>query len=626
MKIKSVLFLALTLIVSLRLQVFAQIDPINVVNQTPLESTAGSQKEVARFRNDTGNSSMLRLFFRRHAEGTNWNSAETKLQAFTDATPQGFITFNPGIAPNGVIIGTKSVNTIITMKDDGNINLGTSTSQVTVIGNQAINGSLSVNGNLSMGGSSFINSASGLKLSGGLTSTAGSIDLNSAGGLSLKANSTLIPLSILSTGAVNIGTAATNVSILGNQSVNGSLTVNGNLSMGGASDINSATGLKLSGGTTASAGSIDLNSAGGLSLKANSSLIPLSILSTGAVNIGTAGTEVKIANDLNVVGNFIGGNDLILGGTNSWIQHTPNDGRTSMFLAPKIGAEWAWGKGTELFNNGNVKFSGKISTMGMDPNANFGYPQGWAGGILSWDIYAAGSVGAPNFYASGADKGISFYGGGERIIGTKEYGIEFQTANNTARISLLNNGKVGIGTKTPGHSLEVLGLNEVAAFSSHGSEAYVRVWANSGGGINERVEFANRGFGRAAIWVPGVGDALIVGRDGKVMIREGVLTSRVKVAVKDGVNWNWADYVFDSTYTLKTLDQVENYIKANHHLEGIPTSEEVKQDGIDIAPITAKLLEKIEELTLYMIELKKENTQQALEISKLKSEFTKSNK
>ncbi|MBI2269831.1 MAG: hypothetical protein HYU69_05670 [Bacteroidetes bacterium] len=67
------------------------------------------------------------------------------------------------------------------------------------------------------------------------------------------------------------------------------------------------------------------------------------------------------------------------------------------------------------------------------------------------------------------------------------------------------------------------------------------------------------------------------------------------------------DYVFEKNYNLKSLGEVEQYIKANKHLPNIPSAKEFEAKGITVGEIEMKLLEKIEELTLYVIELKKEN-------------------
>lgn len=70
---------------------------------------------------------------------------------------------------------------------------------------------------------------------------------------------------------------------------------------------------------------------------------------------------------------------------------------------------------------------------------------------------------------------------------------------------------------------------------------------------------------------------------------------------------NAADYVFDEDYDLKSLEDVETYVKTNKHLPGIPTASEMAQNGMSLAEMSNLLLEKVEELTLHMIELEKEN-------------------
>lgn len=69
---------------------------------------------------------------------------------------------------------------------------------------------------------------------------------------------------------------------------------------------------------------------------------------------------------------------------------------------------------------------------------------------------------------------------------------------------------------------------------------------------------------------------------------------------------NWPDYVFDPAYQLPSLQYVESYIKTNKRLPGIPAAAEVEKNGLDLGENQAALLKKVEELTLYVIELKKE--------------------
>lgn len=99
-------------------------------------------------------------------------------------------------------------------------------------------------------------------------------------------------------------------------------------------------------------------------------------------------------------------------------------------------------------------------------------------------------------------------------------------------------------------------------------------------------------------------------------VTDGILTEKVKVAIKNSSDW--ADYVFNKDYKKMSLTEVEKFININKHLPNIPSAAEMISEGNDLAKTDAKLLEKIEELTLYMIEMKKENAQMKRQIHTLK--------
>jgi hypothetical protein len=84
----------------------------------------------------------------------------------------------------------------------------------------------------------------------------------------------------------------------------------------------------------------------------------------------------------------------------------------------------------------------------------------------------------------------------------------------------------------------------------------------------------------------------------------------VRANVFSAPSRDYADYVFDSTYQLPTLQEVNAYIKQNHHLPDVPSEEEVKKDGINLVDHQVVLLKKIEELTLYAIDQHKEQQAQ----------------
>jgi hypothetical protein len=84
---------------------------------------------------------------------------------------------------------------------------------------------------------------------------------------------------------------------------------------------------------------------------------------------------------------------------------------------------------------------------------------------------------------------------------------------------------------------------------------------------------------------------------------EGIVGAR-KVKITQAT---WADYVFDSSYQLRPLSEVESFIRKNNHLPDMPAAKEVEARGLDLGEIVKQQQVKIEELTLYLIELKKEN-------------------
>ena len=86
--------------------------------------------------------------------------------------------------------------------------------------------------------------------------------------------------------------------------------------------------------------------------------------------------------------------------------------------------------------------------------------------------------------------------------------------------------------------------------------------------------------------------------NGKVGARE------IKVSIQNP----WPDYVFEKNYKLQSLDLVQNYVKQNKHLPNIPSAEELKKEecGLDLAQMQGKQMEKIEEIYLYLFEMKKE--------------------
>lgn len=83
----------------------------------------------------------------------------------------------------------------------------------------------------------------------------------------------------------------------------------------------------------------------------------------------------------------------------------------------------------------------------------------------------------------------------------------------------------------------------------------------------------------------------------RLHVRDGIITEKVKVELIA----NWPDFVFEDDYKMRTLKEVEEFIKANKHLPGVPSEQDVLENGINLGEMDATLLRKIEELTLYIL-------------------------
>jgi hypothetical protein len=106
----------------------------------------------------------------------------------------------------------------------------------------------------------------------------------------------------------------------------------------------------------------------------------------------------------------------------------------------------------------------------------------------------------------------------------------------------------------------------------------------------------------------------------KLDVRGKVTASEIEIKVLSG-----ADFVFEPDYALKPLSEVETFVRENKHLPEIPSEKQMQEDGLNVNEMQIKLLQKIEELTLYIIDLKKENEKQNLIILGLQNQLSNKN-
>lgn len=191
-------------------------------------------------------------------------------------------------------------------------------------------------------------------------------------------------------------------------------------------------------------------------------------------------------------------------------------------------------------------------------------------------------------------------------------GLAYNTTAPAVFVSLNNN--VGIGTKAPNPAYKMdvdgtVGVKQTLFLKSNGTNSTEILMYKENGGYNS-IYSSVGGFGfynsttdRVNVFI-GNNDNVGIGTQTpayKLSVAGTVGAKKVKVTL-DG----WADFVFHPDYKLPALGELERFVKEHGHLPGIPTEAEVKENGVDLGEMNVKLLQKVEELTLYMIELKKE--------------------
>ena len=99
----------------------------------------------------------------------------------------------------------------------------------------------------------------------------------------------------------------------------------------------------------------------------------------------------------------------------------------------------------------------------------------------------------------------------------------------------------------------------------------------------------------------------------KLSVDGTILAKEVKVSTDAS---DWPDFVFEDNYQLRDLSEIETFIKTNKHFPDIPSASEMETEGVNLAEMNKLLLQKIEELTLYIIDLNKENEELKSEVAK----------
>lgn len=267
-----------------------------------------------------------------------------------------------------------------------------------------------------------------------------------------------------------------------------------------------------------------------------------------------------------------------------------------------------------------LDIAGNLKLTGGSPSLRLETAQGGSGSPISSTRYASGL----QFYRQGTST----------LLGKMEY-VDTLNASNFLRfyvgssvantLTVTGDNAVGIGTQNPQVKMHVVGAGEILRLhsvtdplmqfttglaASGIKKAFLdvdgndfRVGTNSG---NDNGNLIFRVNGLNTVYVTPSGNVNIgtsTSANGyKVSVAGKVICEEVRVQLRSA----WPDYVFSGNYQLMDLRELEQFILANKHLPNILPAAQIEKEGIALGDMQKKLMEKIEELTLYIIQQQKE--------------------
>jgi hypothetical protein len=262
--------------------------------------------------------------------------------------------------------------------------------------------------------------------------------------------------------------------------------------------------------------------------------------------------------------------------------------------------------GTIIGNTtGAIRFyNNNINNMTILPNGNVGigtttpavplsFPNLLGNKISFWrngpnnDFGIGINSGVMQLFTAGQDKIAFGWGNANSFLET----VAIHTGTGMIAYPNVLGNKISFWRAGPNNDFGI-GINSgVMQLYTAGQDKIAFGWGNANSFI-EKITFYT-GSGQVGINTTNLG-SYHLSVNGNIRTKEVVVES------------GWADYVFEKNYNLLPLDELEKYIWLNKHLPNIPPAKEVEEKGLHVGDVQKRMMEKIEELVLYVIELKKE--------------------
>jgi len=301
------------------------------------------------------------------------------------------------------------------------------------------------------------------------------------------------------------------------------------------------------------------------------------------------------------------------GGSLSWLADNfpSNDRRFA-----QISGNLENGSGSISFDVRNSADNpGQFKTMVFDKNGYLGIgttSPDFKLQVENGDIYLRGDTEGEGLLIQDATGSIGTWLITRETTSATEGYLKFGTPSNETQHFYFetSRGNVGIGTNTPDSKLSIYGTTAdgwnsgVELNREGGGKGWIAV---DNDGMKFRTPINEDGFyfrdndNNTSLFIEDGGNVGIGTTDplSKLAVNGKIRATEVKVLTDITV----PDYVFESDYELRTLKETKEYIEENKHLPEIPSAAEIEENGIDLGDMNMKLLKKIEELTLYQIQL-----------------------